>query len=362
MRRSSVFISSLIPVVLVIGCMSNRNAIRDRPDYGPTPYVLNPPAWAVDSEHKFMVPDDNPLTVEGIALGRRLFYEKALSKDGTLSCGSCHVQANAFSDPDRYSMGMEGEVGNRNAMALMNLAWSHFYFWDARALSLEAQALAPVRDHREMFNSWPEVLQRLQERAGYTDQFHAAFGTMEPDSLNVVRALAQFERTLLSFASPFDRFHYDCDTTALTPMEQRGMDLFFGGAHCSDCHELPLFQDHGVINIGLDSIPVDQGMGARTGIAKHMGRFKTPSLRNCQVSGPYMHDGRFATLAEVVDFYADDVRLTTPNFDDHMFAWKLRVVQLDAQERVDLVAFLTTLTDTAFLNAPSLSDPDAAGR
>jgi cytochrome c peroxidase len=253
---------------------------------------------------------------------------------------------------------MEQASGNRNAMALINLAWSHFFFWDARALSLELQALEPVKDHQEMFNAWPEVIQRLRERPGYEQQFLAAFGTLEFDSLHVVRALAQFERTLISFDSPFDRFHYDCDSTALTAEEQRGMDLFFGKAHCADCHELPLFQDHGVINIGLDSIPVDKGMGGRTGLAWHMGRFKTPTLRNIAVSSPYMHDGRFATLAEVVDFYADDVHLNTPNFDDHMFAWKLGVVQLDAHERADLVTFLHALTDSTFLNDPSLGDPN----
>jgi len=354
---------ALFGIVGMHSCRNERPTIHPQPrPSGPTPYALDIPTWTIDTTYAPVWPADNPLTVEGVALGRKLFYEEALSRDGTLSCGSCHLQEHAFSDPRRYSIGTDGESGQRNGMALMNLAWSHFYFWDARALSLEAQALAPVTDHRELFNAWPEVLQRLKEHPAYSALFQTAFGTMEIDSSHVARALAQFERTLISFSSPFDRFHYECDTLALTPTERRGMDLFFGKAHCNDCHELPLFQDHGVINIGLDSVPVDQGMGARTGFAKHVGRFKTPTLRNCAVSGPYMHDGRFATLEEVVDFYADDVHLNTPNFDDHMFAWKLGAVQLVAQERGDLVAFLKSLTDTRFLNAPSLSDPDAMGR
>ncbi|MBL7940017.1 MAG: c-type cytochrome [Flavobacteriales bacterium] len=363
MLRTIPLLLALVGMMVALSCGSKRAAIRSTaPPTRATPYHPTFPTWANDTSYAPMFPDDNPMTVEGVALGRKLFYEEALSRDGTLSCGSCHMQKHAFSDTRRHSVGTDGASGHRNAMALMNLAWSHFYFWDARALSLEAQALAPVTDHRELFNAWPEVVQRLRERTAYAELFQAAFGTMEIDSTHIARALAQFERTIISFNSRFDHFHYECDTLALTPTEQRGMDLFFGDAHCDDCHELPLFQDHGVINIGLDSIPVDQGMGARTGIAKHIGRFKTPSLRNCAVSAPYMHDGRFATLEQVIDFYADDVQLNTPNFDDHMFAWKVGVVQLDNQERADLVAFLKSLTDTTFLNDPSLSDPDMAGR
>ncbi len=323
----------------------------------PTPVELTYPAWATDPDHTPILPYDNPLTVEGIALGRRLFYEKALSRDGDLACSSCHVQEHAFSDPRRVSIGMDGRQGTRNAMALMNLAWDHFFFWDARGLTLELQAFEPVRDHRELFNDWAEVIQRLKEKPGYEQQFQAAFGTMAFDSLHVVYALAQFERTLISFDSPFDRFHYACDTTALTAAQQRGMALFFGRAHCADCHELPLFQDHGVINIGLDSVITDPGLGGVSGKAWHMGRFKTPTLRNCAVSAPYMHDGRFASLAEVVDFYAEHVQLNTPNFDDHMFAWKLGVVHMDTADREDLVAFLEALTDSTFLNDPAFGPP-----
>jgi cytochrome c peroxidase len=348
-------------VLLLIGmhaCTDQRMVTAPAVYRGPTPVGLVYPRWASDTAHYPNIPYDNPMTEEGIALGRRLFYEPALSRDGTVSCASCHVQEHAFSDPRRFSVGVDGEAGHRNAMALVNLAWSHFFFWDARAMSLERQALEPVNDHLEMLNAWPEVIQRLKELPGYENQFDAAFGTFSFDSLHVVRALAQFERTLISFDSPFDRSHYACDTTALTTTEQRGMGLFFGKAHCADCHELPVFQDHGVINIGLDSVLVDKGMGARTGIEWHMGRFKTPTLRNIATSAPYMHDGRFRTLEEVVDFYADDVHLNTPNFDDHMFAWKLGVVKLDAQDRSDLVAFLQALTDSSFLTNPAYSAPN----
>lgn len=360
LKRYVLLSSVVIAVAFMHACSDHRHAIPRRTEQRPTPKRLDHPSWAMDSAHRPNIPYDNPTTVEGVALGRRLFYEKALSHDGTISCASCHIQQHAFSDPRRFSTEMHPGDPQRNSMALVNLAWSHFFFWDARAHSLELQAFEPVRDHREMFNSWPEVIQRLMERPGYEEQFEAAFGTMLFDSLHVVYALAQFERTLISFNTPFDRFHYGCDSTAMTPAAQRGMALFFGKGHCSDCHELPTFQDHGVVNIGLDSIPVDKGLGGRTGVAWHMGRFKTPTLRNCAASAPYMHDGRFSTLREVVDFYADDVHLNTPNFSDHMFAWKLGVVELDRSERADLVSFLEALTDSTFLNDPSLGDPSIA--
>ncbi len=358
MRKSSLALVVVCCIVLVHACAVRTDTPSTSWPSDRTPYKLRFPEWASDSVHSPDAPIDNPTTLEGVALGRRLFYEKALSRDGTLSCGSCHRQEHAFSDPRRFSKGTEEEIGSRNSMALVNLAWNHFFFWDARAMSLELQALEPVQDHREMLNAWPEVILRLKERPGYERQFFAAFGTLDFDSLHVVRALAQFERTLISFASPFDRFHYDCDTTALTPTERRGMDLFFGKAHCADCHELPVFQDHGVINIGLDSVPTDKGLATRTGKPWHVGRFKTPTLRNIAASAPYMHDGRFATLEQVVDFYADDVHVNTPNFDDHMFAWKLGVVQLNADDRRDLVAFLHALTDSTFLTDPAFSDPN----
>ncbi|MEZ4791179.1 MAG: cytochrome c peroxidase [Flavobacteriales bacterium] len=345
-----------VAVLWATGC-DHRRPIAVASSNGPAPASLSYPEWAVTEEHAPILPYDNPLTAEGIALGRHLFYEKALSRDGDIACSSCHVQQHAFSDPRRYSTGVRDRQGSRNAMALVNLAWNHFFFWDARGLTLELQAFEPVRDHREQFNEWSEVVQRLKEQPGYEEHFRRAFGTMEFDSLHVVYALAQFERTLISFDSPFDRFHYGCDSTALTPAQVRGKDLFFGRAHCVDCHGLPLFQDHAVANIGLDSLITDPGLGGVSGKAWHMGRFKTPTLRNCAVSAPYMHDGRFATLADVVDFYADGVHLNTPNFDDHMYAWKLGAVHLDPTDRQDLIHFLEALTDSTFLKDPAFGPP-----
>lgn len=325
---------------------------------GPTPLTLNVPSWAVDSVHALNLPWDNPLTVEGVALGRMLFYEKALSNDFSMSCATCHRQEHAFSDPRQFSLGTDGTVGHRNSMAVMNLAWDHFFFRDARAFSLELQALRPVVDHAEMRNTWPVVEQRLATHPAYPALFEKAFGSPGIDSLRVVFAIAQFERTLLSFNSRFDRFYYGGEQHALTTQERRGMDLFFGEAHCGDCHMLPHFQDFAVRNIGLPPGPtMDAGLMEVSGIPEHRNRFKNTSLRNIAVTAPYMHDGRFTTLEQVVDFYADDVQTNVSNLDEHMSPWVWGQIDLDAQERADLVAFMKSLTDQGFLTDPAFSDP-----
>lgn len=325
---------------------------------GPTPLRLDLPAWALaDTSLRLDFPYDNPLTVEGAALGRSLFYEKALSADGSLSCASCHSQRIAFADSARFSRGMTGMRTARNSMPLMNLAWDHFFFWDARALSLELQAFEPVTAHRELASRWSEVGQRLERDPRYPPLFEAAFGDARIDSLRIAFALAQFERTLVSLDSRFDRFFYLKRTDALSAQEKRGKDLFFTRAHCVDCHEPPLLKGHHVVNIGLDSVPTDPGMGGRTRLPWHQGRFKTPTLRNIAVTAPYMHDGRFATLEEVIDFYADGVNTASPTLDAHMGPWRRGEVRLSRQDRADLVAFLRTLTDSAFLANPRFGPP-----
>jgi len=334
-------------LVAIIACSRSHLLSVDAKPTRPTPLVLAIPPWAVDTSHALNLPYDNLLTVEGVALGKRLFFEKALSGDGTLSCASCHKQEFAFSDPRNFATSFGSE---RNSMPLFNLAFQHYFFWDARALSLELQAFEPVKAHQEMNGDWRKVVERLQAHPDYPPLFHQAFGSLVVDSLRVAYALAQFERTLLSFDSRFDRFRYGGDRTALSAQEQRGWNLFTGKGNCADCHMPPLFTDGRVVDIGLDELPVDKGLGERTGVAWHMGRFKTPSLRNVAVTGPYMHDGRFGTLEEVVDFYATGVRTTSTTLDVHMQPWVKGEVLLSKKERIDLVAFLNALTDPTFLN------------
>lgn len=355
LRRVRTIHGIIAAALLLAGCH------RPQPEtarVGPTPLRLELPAWALaDTSLRLTVPYDNPLTVEGAALGRRLFYETALSSNGAISCASCHQQRFAFGDDRRGSAGMNGLATTRNSMPLMNLAWDHFFFWDARAMSLELQAFQPVTAHREMASTWSDVSDRLRKDPAYPALFAAAFGDPRIDSLRIVFALAQFERTLVSLNSRFDRAFYLKDEIALSAQEQRGQQLFFTSAHCVDCHEPPLFKSHVVANIGLDSLPTDPGMGGRTGMPWHEGRFKTPTLRNVAVTAPYMHDGRFATLEEVVDFYADDVFVGSPTLDEHMLPWKKGEIRLSAQDRADLVAFLHTLTDSAFLSDARFSKP-----
>ena len=351
-----LLVASISLALCIVACTS---AKRGDALNKPTPLVLDLPAWALtDTALKLEFPYDNPLTVEGVALGRRLFHEKALSADGSLSCASCHVQRFAFSDPRTRSMGMGGTMGERNAPAIQNVAWDHFFFWDARALSIELQAFAPVTGHAEMGSNWNKVAERLRRIPAYPPLFAAAFGDGAIDSMRVAFALAQFERTMISLSSRFDRYFHEGDSTALTLSEKRGKDLFFTRANCADCHSPPLFKGHEVQNIGLDSTPVDLGMGGRTHIVWHMGRFKTPSLRNIAVTAPYMHDGRFATLEQVVDFYADDVNTNSPTLDVHMQPWVKGEVRLSTQDRADLVAFLKTLTDEGFLTDPRYGPPE----
>jgi cytochrome c peroxidase len=336
-------------ILLALACGRSRTLVEQQTAQGPTPLELAIPAWALDTAHPLNLPYDNPLTMEGVELGRRLFHETALSGDGMLSCASCHHRELAFSDPRNFPTGFGVE---RNGMPLFNLAWDHYFFWDARALSLEMQAFEPVTAHQEMNSEWGAVRERLQADRSYPALFQRAFGSPVIDSLRVAYALAQFERTLLSFGSRFDRWRHGGERDALNVQEQRGWQVFTGKGNCADCHMPPHFTDRRVVNIGLDSDPVDKGLGARTGIAWHMGRFKTPSLRNVAVTAPYMHDGRFATLEEVMDFYATGVRTDAPTLDVHMDPWVRGEVLLSARDRADLVAFLHTLTDTAFLAGP----------
>ncbi|MCB9179943.1 MAG: c-type cytochrome [Flavobacteriales bacterium] len=356
--RATLGLTVLFIVLLATaGCRKEEETPQGGGPTGPTPAFLNVPGWVIDSIGPPYQTPGNPLTVEGIALGRRLFHDPLLSDDQTISCATCHEQDHAFSDPRPFSIGTDGSVGRRNAMAIVNLAWDQHFFWDGRRHSLEQQAHDPVVDMAEMRNTWPVVVQRLQQDPTYVSMFMDAFGTETVDSILVVSAIAQFERTLVSFGSPFDRYRYGGDTLALTPAEKRGMDLFFRDAHCVDCHRDVTLADHGLRNNGLDLLPLDSGAYEYTGNPSDIGRFKVPTLRNIAVTGPYMHDSRFETLEEVVSFYANDVELNSPNLDQHMFPWMIGQVDLDPSEQADLVAFLHALTDPVFLTDPSFGAP-----
>jgi len=299
------------------------------------------------------LPADNPLTVEGVALGERLFHDPRLSRNNTLSCADCHDRAAAFADTRRFSLGAEGQTGKRNAMPLFNLAWGQGFFWDGRAETLREQVLMPVQDAHEMNETLERVVAKLTPAAA--PEFQRAFGTPEISADRIARALEQYLLTLISQDSRFDRAVRK--VAELTEEEKRGLQLFVTehdpkrglyGADCFHCHGGTLFTDHQFKNNGLELAPDDLGRMLVTGKAEDKGRFKTPSLRNIAVTAPYMHDGRFATLEEVVEHYSTGVQRSgtlDPNLAKHPAAGIL----LSAADKHALVAFLRTLTDEPFI-------------
>jgi cytochrome c peroxidase len=323
----------------------------------PTPAMLQLPAGVEAEVGMPVMPADNPLTVEGIALGRKLYYEKALSDDLSMSCATCHEQQHGFADPNAFSAGTDGSLGTRNAMSLVNLAWSGPLFWDGRSADLEAQAHDPVTNPIEMRNTWPVVEQRLNASAEYRQRFQVAFGTAVIDSNLVTKAIAQFERSIVSFRSPFDRFYFGGDTSAISEEALHGFNLFRGQGKCGGCHVPGLFTDQAFRNNGLDLVHTDPGLGGITGQTGDMGKFKVPTLRNIAVTGPYMHDGRFATLAEVIAHYNGGVHMASPNVDGLMDFWGMNPTPFSLDEVNDLTAFLLSLTDEQLLADPALAAP-----
>lgn len=323
------------------------------PQDTPTPYAIEIPEGFVP----MVIPEDNPTTEEGIALGRQLFFDPILSDNQSLSCASCHQTELAFTDGQAVSTGVRQAKGKRSAPSLLNVGFHYKgLFWDGRSPSLEDQALHPVADPVEMAASWPLVEIRLRNHPGYYHQFQRAFGIATPEELTkelVGKALAQFQRTLISADSKFDRVMAQEDQ--FTPSEQRGWAIFFDAgypeipmAECSHCHADPLFTNLAYENNGLNEalqwtdFP-DSGRGGITSINSDKGRFKVPTLRNIGQTAPYMHDGRFASLEEVIDHYSSGghyAENVNPN---------VRPLRLADQDKQDLIAFLHTLTDSTAL-------------
>lgn len=314
-------------------------------------------------------PPDNPVTDAGATLGRALFYDKRLSMNQTISCSSCHQQEHGFSDPKKFSVGFEGGLTGRNSMGLSNARYyqrEHF-FWDERAATLEDQVLQPIQNAVEMGMTLPLLRERLSVEPYYTNLFTQAFGTSEITDRRISRALAQFVRSILSTKSKYDagvpvRF------ANFTAQENLGRQIFLGQvgrATCVACHGTDNFvPGPNINNNGLENPYVDKGLGGVTGLARDEGLFKVPSLRNIELTAPYMHDGRFATLEEVVEFYNSGV-VNHPNLSP-----PLRVptppgmppgpplrLNLTATEKAALVAFLKTLTDPTLASDAKYSDP-----
>lgn len=354
---------------MIISCQKDLEEddplVKENQAHKPTPYEIKYPLHFYSSIPIPIEPAENPTTVEGVALGRELFFEELLSADNSMSCASCHKPQHAFNDKGAaLSLGINGDQGVRNAMPLFNLDFANRFNWHGSAKSIEEQAFGPVTNPVELVNTWDQVVRDLQADPEYPSLFKKAFGTEVIDSVLVVKALAQFERTLISGNSRFDNYTLakrglpTNGPSSLTAAEKRGLDLFMteNKGDCFHCHgnpRNPAWTDYAFRNNGLDAVP-DSGLASVNGKPSDYGKFKTPSIRNLVFTAPYMHDGRFATLGEVIDFYTDNVQMSSPNIDPVM----LKVRDLTASEKEDLIAFLKTLTDSSFVTNPAFQDPD----
>ncbi|HRH69998.1 MAG TPA: cytochrome c peroxidase [Flavobacteriales bacterium] len=363
-----------VTLMLALGTVLGLAGCHNDPDEMPAPVDTVPAGTplTVDIPANFPqmpIPEDNPFTEEGVELGRFLFYDERLSGNNTMSCASCHSPEAAFTDDgNQFSTGIDGIVGTRNSMALINLAWDTRYFWDGRVLTLEDQILRPVMDPIEMHETWPNAVAEIQAHAAYPPMFESAFGTSTVDSVLVAKAIAQFLRTMISGNSRFDKFQRG--EGLLTVDEQLGLQLWqleggdpalgLGGqfgADCFHCHPTAggRLTDGQLHNNGLDAEFTDLGAGGVTGLAEDMGRFKTPTLRNIALTAPYMHDGRFQTLEEVVEHYNSGGQ-QSPTVDPFM-KFGQGGLELTPEKKQQLIAFLNTLTDMDFVNNPAFQDP-----
>jgi cytochrome c peroxidase len=326
----------------------------------PQPVELEVPA-------NFPVPPsmpDNPLTREGIELGRRLFYDKRLSGNNTISCASCHSQSLSFSDGVALSqIGVSGSILHRHAPALLNMAWANNgLFWDGGSTNLESQAFAPLANKDEMNQELYELVNELKAVPDYVNRFREAFNDPEIKTGSIVKALAQFQRTLIAGQSRYDKFRRQEPGATLTVQEREGLQLV--QSKCMGCHQGELFTDNRYHNNGIDQDFSDasleglfQGRFRISYDPADLGSFKTPTLRNVMLTAPYMHDGRFATINAVLDHYSSGV-LSSPSLDPLMKQnGGMPGIPLSNSEKQSIIAFLKALTDESFISNPRFSNP-----
>ena len=305
-------------------------------------------------------------TEEGVELGRHLFYDPILSRDSLMSCNGCHFQENSFTDTLAFSLGVDGIEGSRSSMSLLNVGFYYEgLFWDGRVNTLEEQALLPVEDPIELHTMWPEVIAKIQRHPRYQEMYRKAFNITNANQITrdlTAKAIAQFERTMISSGNS----KYDLDQAGLyeyTNQEFMGFEIFFDknddlpDGECFHCHAAPLLTTNEYLNNGLteaaigDDFP-DLGLGGFTGVDLHKGLFRVPTLRNIEFTAPYMHDGRFETLEEVMDHY---------NSGGAMSKGKSPLVldiDLNEEQTAAVIAFMKTLSDEDFNNNPAFSNPN----
>lgn len=354
--------------LLLLGCLVFAACKKDNPD---PPETIEIDETPFTLEHgNLPAPDiaaDNKLTVQGVKLGRMLFYEDMLSKDGTQNCGSCHLQEFAFSDTARFSLGVREMEGKRQAMSVVNMAWNtNEFFWDGRAHLLRDQSLLPIQDELEMDETLEGVIEKLSESQMYRDQFSRAFGSPEITEEKMSLAMEQFMNTIVSYNSKYDQWL--AGAVQLTESEERGRQLYFeeynpffpdiSGADCQHCHGGDNFENDQYMNNGLDEDAdfLDIGREEVSEKPEDRAKFKVPSLRNVAVTPPYMHDGRLNTLEEVIAHYNEGIRESS-TVDPAILNTKDTGLFLTEQDKTDLVNFLKTLTDNDLLTNPAYASP-----
>lgn len=358
--KKSVLSLLVIIIVAIAGC-SNDPKFSEVPkkDAGPTPFEVNLPSYFPPMPSVM----GNPMTVEGIALGRQLFYDPILSGNNKQSCASCHQQQNSFVDGNkRFSKGIDGFEGFRNTMPLFNLAWSNRFNWDGRFNSLETQVPNPIFLSFEMHEDLANAVVELTREPDYPEMFNKAFGTSEINVDRISKSISQFMRTIVAH-NP--KIVPGIGDQIRTPQESRGFLVYLdeNKGDCFHCHEVNVFASNfKMVNNGLNENPLlDPGLYGQTGNTNDIGKFKTPSLLNLQYTAPYMHDGRFNTLEEVLDFYDKgfhDFPTLDPNLKKHLDAnGKPKPRVWTKEDKADLLAFLRSLTDTSMLSNPAYAKP-----
>lgn len=369
----------------IIFIFSTTSCIKDKKietnstniEWDKTPYIIQYPTFLNTANNQVISPIDNPLTKAGVELGRKLFYEPMLSANNSQSCASCHIQANAFADTAQFSTGIYGDKGGRNAPPIFNLAYQeskpldsiHRFFWDGSSINLERQSIVPIQSKIEMAAELKLVVNKLQLHPDYPGLFKKAFGTDSIHTYLIQKALAQFERSVISFNSKFDEYLRTHNFNVFTDAEKRGYILFYSenkpnelikGGDCFHCHgqEKTFFgTDFQFHNNGLQKQPTDSGLFRITNNYNDIGKFKTPSLRNLAFTAPYMHNGSKKTLKEVIDFYDSGATLSPwidPNISKH-FPLGL---QLTEEQKQDLIAFILTMSDSSFVKKTEFSKPN----
>lgn len=308
--------------------------------------LLTPPGFP-----EMLFPADNAYSLDRWKLGRKLFYDPVLSRDSSISCASCHNISLAFADDKAFSPGIYNRPGTRNATSLSNIGYHPYFLREGSVPSLEMQALVPVQEHNEFDHSMPEIALKLNQISAYQELSQKAYNR-EPDPWVITRALGVFQRSLISGNSAYDQYLYEGRTDALSPSALRGKDLFFSNrSQCSSCHSGFNFSNYAFENNGLDSVYADPLRMRLTNDPSDEGRVKVPSLRNLGFTAPYMHDGRFSSLLEVLDHYQAGGN-GHPNQSS-----LIKPFTLSIQEKKDLITFLLSLNDSSFVVNIHFSEP-----